>query len=139
MRCPFCAHEDSQVKDSRPTEDGAIRRRRVCSDCGGRFTTFERVQLRELTIAKIGIGPVMNHRENTASQDLASPVSVSSDSGRSPNAPAPARKFRAMMASSADDATAPYSSERPIANNQPLVLSARVTTTTPSAMSVTPE
>ena len=52
MRCPFCAHDDSQVKDSRPTEDGAIRRRRVCSDCGGRFTTFERVQLRELTVAK---------------------------------------------------------------------------------------
>ena len=53
MRCPFCAHEDSQVKDSRPSEDGAaIRRRRLCPDCGGRFTTFERVQLRELTIVK---------------------------------------------------------------------------------------
>jgi transcriptional repressor NrdR len=53
MRCPYCAGEDTQVKDSRPTEDGAaIRRRRVCSSCGGRFTTFERVQLRELTVVK---------------------------------------------------------------------------------------
>ena len=55
MRCPFCAHEDSQVKDSRPTEDGAsIRRRRQCEDCGARFTTFERVQLRELNVVKSG-------------------------------------------------------------------------------------
>ena len=53
MRCPFCAHEDSQVKDSRPSEDGAaIRRRRQCEDCGARFTTFERVQLRDLTVVK---------------------------------------------------------------------------------------
>lgn len=53
MRCPFCGHAESQVKDSRPSEDGAaIRRRRSCPDCGGRFTTFERVQLRELTILK---------------------------------------------------------------------------------------
>jgi transcriptional repressor NrdR len=53
MRCPFCSHEDSQVKDSRPTEDAsAIRRRRQCPACGGRFTTFERIQLRELTIVK---------------------------------------------------------------------------------------
>ena len=53
MRCPYCSSEDSQVKDSRPAEDGtAIRRRRVCPDCGGRFTTFERVQLRELMILK---------------------------------------------------------------------------------------
>ena len=53
MRCPFCGHGESQVKDSRPSEDGAaIRRRRFCSDCGGRFTTFERVQLRELMIVK---------------------------------------------------------------------------------------
>jgi transcriptional repressor NrdR len=53
MRCPFCGHEDSQVKDSRPTEDGsAIRRRRQCEDCGARFTTFERAQLRELTVVK---------------------------------------------------------------------------------------
>lgn len=53
MRCPFCAHPDSQVKDSRPTEDGAsIRRRRQCEGCGARFSTFERVQLRELTMVK---------------------------------------------------------------------------------------
>lgn len=53
MRCPFCGHEDSQVKDSRPTEDGAsIRRRRQCEACGARFTTFERIQLRELTVLK---------------------------------------------------------------------------------------
>src|SRR5271155_4095663 len=53
MRCPFCGHMESQVKDSRPSEDGAvIRRRRFCTECGGRFTTFERVQLRELTIVK---------------------------------------------------------------------------------------
>ena len=55
MRCPFCAHDDSQVKDSRPTEDNAaIRRRRQCSSCGARFTTFERVQLREVTVIKSG-------------------------------------------------------------------------------------
>jgi transcriptional repressor NrdR len=53
MRCPFCNSEDTQVKDSRPAEDGSsIRRRRICPDCGGRFTTFERVQLRELTVIK---------------------------------------------------------------------------------------
>src|SRR5215213_204583 len=53
MRCPFCGHLESQVKDSRPSEDGAaIRRRRSCPECSGRFTTFERVQLRELTILK---------------------------------------------------------------------------------------
>lgn len=53
MRCPFCGHDDTQVKDSRPTEDNsAIRRRRYCSGCGARFTTFERVQLRELTVLK---------------------------------------------------------------------------------------
>jgi len=53
MRCPFCGNMESQVKDSRPSEDGAaIRRRRLCPECGGRFTTFERVQLRELTIVK---------------------------------------------------------------------------------------
>ena len=53
MRCPFCAHDSSQVKDSRPTEDGAtIRRRRQCEGCGARFTTFERIQLRELTVLK---------------------------------------------------------------------------------------
>jgi transcriptional repressor NrdR len=53
MRCPYCGSLDSQVKDSRPSDDSAaIRRRRVCPDCGGRFTTFERVQLRELTVVK---------------------------------------------------------------------------------------
>ena len=53
MRCPFCGADDTQVKDSRPTEDrGAIRRRRFCVSCGARFTTFERVQLRELTVVK---------------------------------------------------------------------------------------
>ena len=53
MRCPYCQSEDTQVKDSRPVEDGgAIRRRRVCPVCGGRFTTFERVQLRELVVVK---------------------------------------------------------------------------------------
>lgn len=53
MRCPYCGSLDTQVKDSRPTEDSsAIRRRRVCPDCGGRFTTFERVQLRELYVVK---------------------------------------------------------------------------------------
>ena len=53
MRCPFCGNEDTQVKDSRPTEDNsAIRRRRQCPNCGARFTTFERVQLRELTVMK---------------------------------------------------------------------------------------
>ena len=53
MRCPYCGNDDTQVKDSRPTEDSnAIRRRRICPSCGGRFTTFERVQLRELTVLK---------------------------------------------------------------------------------------
>lgn len=55
MRCPFCGSEETQVKDSRPTEDqSAIRRRRACPDCGERFTTFERVQLREMTVIKSG-------------------------------------------------------------------------------------
>ena len=53
MRCPFCSNNETQVKDSRPTEENtAIRRRRICPDCGGRFTNFERVQLRELSVAK---------------------------------------------------------------------------------------
>jgi len=55
MRCPFCGNDDTQVKDSRPTEDNAaIRRRRLCPACGSRFTTFERVQLRDLTVVKRG-------------------------------------------------------------------------------------
>ena len=53
MKCPFCGHNDTQVKDSRPSEDGlTIRRRRYCPECNSRFTTFERVQLRELTVLK---------------------------------------------------------------------------------------
>lgn len=53
MRCPFCGHDDTQVKDSRPTEDNsAIRRRRFCPACSSRFTTFERVQLRDLVVSK---------------------------------------------------------------------------------------
>ncbi len=53
MRCPFCAHDNSQVKDSRPTEDGAAtRRRRQCEGCGARFTTFERTQLRDIIVIK---------------------------------------------------------------------------------------
>ncbi len=53
MRCPFCGHDDSQVKDSRPTEDGAaIRRRRFCAACGSRWTTFERVQIRDMMVLK---------------------------------------------------------------------------------------
>ncbi|MBO9576538.1 MAG: transcriptional repressor NrdR [Sphingobium sp.] len=55
MRCPYCGHEDSQVKDSRPTEDAAaIRRRRQCEGCGARFTTFERIQLRDVNVVKSG-------------------------------------------------------------------------------------
>lgn len=55
MRCPYCGHEDSQVKDSRPTEDGAaIRRRRQCEGCAARFTTFERIQLRDVNVVKSG-------------------------------------------------------------------------------------
>jgi transcriptional repressor NrdR len=55
MKCPHCGHEDSQVKDSRPTDDGAaIRRRRQCEQCSERFTTFERIQLREVTVLKTG-------------------------------------------------------------------------------------
>ena len=53
MKCPFCGHADTQVKDSRPSDDGlTIRRRRFCPECNSRFTTFERVQLRELTVVK---------------------------------------------------------------------------------------
>jgi len=64
MRCPFCAHDDSQVKDSRPTEDNAsIRRRRQCSSCGARFTTFERVQLREVVVVKSGVNGEPGRRE----------------------------------------------------------------------------
>lgn len=64
MRCPFCAHEESQVKDSRPSEDNtSIRRRRQCEGCGARFTTFERVQLREVMVVKSGSGGSDSRRE----------------------------------------------------------------------------
>jgi len=67
MRCPFCGSQDSQVKDSRPAEDGgAIRRRRVCPDCNGRFTTFERVQLRDLMVVKKSGRRVPFEREKLA-------------------------------------------------------------------------
>jgi transcriptional repressor NrdR len=67
MRCPFCQSEDTQVKDSRPAEDGAaIRRRRSCNACGARFTTFERVQLRELTVLKTDGRRVAFDREKLA-------------------------------------------------------------------------
>ena len=64
MRCPLCAHDDTQVKDSRPTEDNtSIRRRRQCNSCGARFTTFERVQLREVVIVKAGPDGADTRRE----------------------------------------------------------------------------
>lgn len=67
MRCPYCGNDDTQVKDSRPTEDAsAIRRRRICNACGGRFTTFERVQLRELTVIKKSGRKVPFDREKLA-------------------------------------------------------------------------
>ena len=72
MRCPFCAHEDSQVKDSRPSEDGAsIRRRRQCEGCGARFTTFERVQLRDLVVVKSD-----GRRESFDREKIARSISV---------------------------------------------------------------
>ena len=74
MRCPFCAHENSQVKDSRPSEDGAaIRRRRQCEACGARFTTFERVQLRDLTVVK-----KTGERETFDREKLARSIAVAS-------------------------------------------------------------
>ncbi|MBL4890765.1 MAG: transcriptional repressor NrdR [Rhizobiaceae bacterium] len=67
MNCPYCTNADTQVKDSRPTDDGnAIRRRRVCSGCGGRFTTFERVQLRELSVLKKSGRKVIFDRDKLA-------------------------------------------------------------------------
>ncbi len=64
MRCPFCGHNDTQVKDSRPTEENAtIRRRRLCPECSSRFTTFERVQLRELSVLKSDGEKVLFDRE----------------------------------------------------------------------------
>ena len=67
MRCPFCGYEDTQVKDSRPTEDGtAIRRRRACSDCMQRFSTVDRVQLREITVVKADGRRVLFDRDKLA-------------------------------------------------------------------------
>ena len=67
MRCPFCGHEDTQVKDSRPAEDSsAIRRRRSCTNCGQRFTTVERVQLREITVVKSDGRRVLFDRDKLA-------------------------------------------------------------------------
>ena len=67
MKCPFCGAEDTQVKDSRPAEDAAaIRRRRACASCGARFTTFERVQLREITVLKTDGRRVPFDREKLA-------------------------------------------------------------------------
>lgn len=67
MRCPFCGHEDTQVKDSRPTEDGAaIRRRRFCVGCSQRFSTVERVQLREITVVKADGRRVLFDRDKLA-------------------------------------------------------------------------
>lgn len=67
MRCPFCGHEDTQVKDSRPTEDGtAIRRRRSCGGCTQRFSTVERVQLREITVVKSDGRRVLFDRDKLA-------------------------------------------------------------------------
>lgn len=72
MRCPYCSHEDSQVKDSRPTDDGAaIRRRRQCEGCAARFTTFERIQLRELTVVKAG-----DQRESFDRDKLARSIAI---------------------------------------------------------------
>jgi transcriptional repressor NrdR len=77
MRCPFCANEDSQVKDSRPTEDGAaIRRRRQCEACAARFTTFERIQLRELTVLKSEDGREGVRREPFDRDKLIRSVSI---------------------------------------------------------------
>src|SRR3954453_11926955 len=73
MRCPFCGNEDTQVKDSRPTDDNAaIRLRRQCTNCGARFTTFERVQLRELTVAKSN-----GHREPSDRDKLMRSMQIS--------------------------------------------------------------
>lgn len=77
MRCPFCAHEDSQVKDSRSSEDGAaIRRRRQCEACGARFTTFERIQLRELTVVKSDASSDTPRREPFDREKLIRSVSI---------------------------------------------------------------
>src|SRR3546814_13010108 len=85
MRCPFCGHDDTQVKDSRPTEDNsAIRRRRYCPDCGARFTTFERIQLRELTIVKANGKREPFDRDKLARSLQISPRKREVDQGRAP-------------------------------------------------------
>jgi transcriptional repressor NrdR len=77
LRCPFCGNEDSQVKDSRPTEDGAaIRRRRQCEACAARFTTFERIQLRDLTVIKTQADSSEQRREPFERDKLLRSVSV---------------------------------------------------------------
>jgi transcriptional repressor NrdR len=77
LRCPFCGHEDSQVKDSRPTEDGAaIRRRRQCEGCAARFTTFERIQLRDLWVLKSEGAVGENRREPFDREKLMRSVSI---------------------------------------------------------------
>jgi len=77
MRCPFCGNEDSQVKDSRPTEDGAaIRRRRQCEACAARFTTFERIQLRDLTVLKSEANSSETRREPFERDKLVRSVSI---------------------------------------------------------------
>ena len=77
MRCPFCGHDDSQVKDSRSTEDGAaIRRRRQCEGCAARFTTFERIQLRDLTVVKSEAGTGAQRREPFDREKLMRSVSI---------------------------------------------------------------
>jgi transcriptional repressor NrdR len=77
LRCPFCGHEDSQVKDSRPTEDGAaIRRRRQCEACAARFTTFERIQLRDLTVIKSQANSSEQRREPFERDKLIRSVSI---------------------------------------------------------------
>jgi transcriptional repressor NrdR len=77
MRCPFCGHDDSQVKDSRSTEDGAaIRRRRQCEGCAARFTTFERIQLRDLTVVKSEATTGAQRREPFDREKLMRSVSI---------------------------------------------------------------
>ncbi len=77
MRCPFCGHDDSQVKDSRPTEDGAaIRRRRQCEACAARFTTFERIQLRELIVLKSDADGGIGRREPFDREKLMRSLSI---------------------------------------------------------------
>ena len=77
MRCPFCGHDDSQVKDSRSTEDGAaIRRRRQCEGCAARFTTFERIQLRDLTVVKSEAMTGAQRREPFDREKLMRSVSI---------------------------------------------------------------